>query len=678
MQPNPGDTTNALMVQLIQIIATSNVPDISNLSSATNYASSMVWMQTLAYASLAFSVLAAFGAVMGKQWLNSYKAALARGSLEERGLRRQRKLDGLERWQLQAVLGAFLVLLQISLFLFGLSLSARVWTQSPKMSSIIICTTAFGVIFYWGTILVSLWYPDSPFQSPGSRFVGGVWRRIRAVKSTLTNKNNKERSPAICWVLETSTNADVVEAAAAMIPLAQWKTKLDVSAIYERLLDTFRAHRHRSELRVNCGKAMAHLCSQSVHIDPALLQRDDEEIQELLGGRSRFIHDAFVAGRSAWHRFTLAKEHGDKHKHGDSAWDQDMMAKENRDKMKHKANARTALRTMVVHGKKDCLSLPDDEDVVWNGDLQWWRHNDQHAPGCEEFDWLIGYLNEEEADNQTAGDALLALSAMHGLGSPSQQASYIRALIRFMSPTRPPRVQHAAIRAISDAREEVSSITSNSMPQGVDTKLLDELSCALVSVVRQNDDQVLHDSNVFRINRDLRYIRLIFSLVQNDEWRQRLIRDGHIQWCISLVGGPLHYYLVEIFAHIDPSVDLPFSPASVRSRPSMSEAWVQVYRLLRKGQIILDEALPAFVTATRQSFLGPDNDVTNDEFQALAGHVQDVLVALQSPKTSLNGQVVDAELLSSMQRLYDDLSCMFEHTNDSQSDDGLMGSKEKY
>ncbi|OJA16565.1 hypothetical protein AZE42_03845, partial [Rhizopogon vesiculosus] len=41
MQPNPGDTTNALMVQLIQVIA--NGPDavnnISNLSSSTDYTS---------------------------------------------------------------------------------------------------------------------------------------------------------------------------------------------------------------------------------------------------------------------------------------------------------------------------------------------------------------------------------------------------------------------------------------------------------------------------------------------------------------------------------------------------------------------------------------------------------------------------------------------------------------
>jgi hypothetical protein len=98
MQPNPGATTNALMVQMMQILV--NGPDagidISHLSSSTDYPSSTVWMQTLAYASLSFSVLAAFRAVMGKQWLNSYKAARGQGSLEERGLQRQRKLDGLE------------------------------------------------------------------------------------------------------------------------------------------------------------------------------------------------------------------------------------------------------------------------------------------------------------------------------------------------------------------------------------------------------------------------------------------------------------------------------------------------------------------------------------------------------------------------------------------------------
>ncbi|OAX32358.1 hypothetical protein K503DRAFT_702157, partial [Rhizopogon vinicolor AM-OR11-026] len=70
MQPNPGDTTNFLMLQLIKVITDDQnaINGISNLSSSTTYSSSTAWVQTLAYASLSFSLLAAFGAVMGKQW----------------------------------------------------------------------------------------------------------------------------------------------------------------------------------------------------------------------------------------------------------------------------------------------------------------------------------------------------------------------------------------------------------------------------------------------------------------------------------------------------------------------------------------------------------------------------------------------------------------------------------
>ncbi|KAG1851032.1 hypothetical protein C8R48DRAFT_640714, partial [Suillus tomentosus] len=69
MQPNPTDTTNALLVQLIAITVngSSAAHDISDISSSTGYSSSTVWIQTLAYISLALSVIAAFGGVLGKQ-----------------------------------------------------------------------------------------------------------------------------------------------------------------------------------------------------------------------------------------------------------------------------------------------------------------------------------------------------------------------------------------------------------------------------------------------------------------------------------------------------------------------------------------------------------------------------------------------------------------------------------
>jgi hypothetical protein len=415
MQPNPGDTTNALMVQLIQITANPNAGyDISNLSSSTSYSSSIAWAQALAYASLAFSVLAAFGAVIGKQWLNSYKAARGRGSLEQRGMKRQWKFDGLEEWHLQGVLKTFLILLQISLLLFGLSLSATMWFKQKAIFIVAICTTAFGILFYVATILVSVSYPNSPFQTPVSKLVNKLLR----VRSTFT-PDPWIKSSAVRWILETSTNPEVVEPAAAMVHRVLWPAGLDVSAAYSRLLDNFKGYRDQPEKYVNYGKAMAHLCIQSVKINEDFI-KGERGCWDPLEGRSRFICDAFKAGRHAWEQFREAK-----HAQSDS---KEALAR-------HKADARTALRTMVVHGRGEHLSRPDDEKLIWYGDWRWWR-NEELAPSCAEFDWLVDYVMFQ-ADDETKGDALLALSAIPDLGSSAKRDSYVTTLIHCMGHEHP-------------------------------------------------------------------------------------------------------------------------------------------------------------------------------------------------------------------------------------------------
>ena len=54
---------------------------------------------SLMYASLVMSLLAAFVAMLGKQWLNRYLRNSG-GSMIERCGDRQRKYDGLEKWPL--------------------------------------------------------------------------------------------------------------------------------------------------------------------------------------------------------------------------------------------------------------------------------------------------------------------------------------------------------------------------------------------------------------------------------------------------------------------------------------------------------------------------------------------------------------------------------------------------
>ena len=671
MQPNPGDTTNMLMLELIKIVADQNaVHDISSLSSSTGYSSSNIWMQTLAYASLSFSLLAAFGAVMGKQWLNSYKSAWGEGSIEDRSLRRQRKLDGLENWRLQWALGAFLVLLQMSLLLFGLSLSANMFTRQRTISSVIICTTALGILLYMATILVSALHPDSPFQTAGSTLIRAIYNkysefieylywntdfmdhfleRLRVSFPSTLNQSNK--SSAIRWILETSTDPKVVEAAAAMVPFEQWPPNFDASIIFERLR-TFRAYPGSSlELCVKYVKAMAHLCSQSVTLDGVFLGLN-EDMWKCGGGKGRFIHDAFMAGHIAW----------DQSKGKD--WNE----------QNHMANARTALRTIIVHGRRGYLSRPDDEKVIWDGDLRW-RHRDGTTPSYEEFDWLIDYLAAGGTDDETEGDALLALSAMRGLGSSSKRHSYVDVLVRCMDPTRPSRVRNAALRAVSDASEELASMTCGSMPQGVDATLLDRLSRALSSVVPPSHNQTMQDSSPdtqFIDRRDCCYLRLIFILVQDGEWYNRLARDDHIERCISLYDKVLtsslildKVYLSGILLRMNPASKDTLNLAREKWWTLIKRAWRNISRYYISDNEI--EALPILMAATRQHLPGPHStDVARAELAALATNVHGALECLKDREDTRRWQdrgimtLVDAAL-PTVQGLYDDLSSYAEH-----------------
>ncbi|KAF9245033.1 hypothetical protein BU15DRAFT_71381 [Melanogaster broomeanus] len=103
----------------------------------------VVWSQSLNYASLSASLLAAMGAMLGKQWLNHFNH-FGRGTIDGRGRRRQQKLDGLQRWHLDAVLESLPVLIQLSLFLFAISLSASIWPLQKTVASVIMVMASCG------------------------------------------------------------------------------------------------------------------------------------------------------------------------------------------------------------------------------------------------------------------------------------------------------------------------------------------------------------------------------------------------------------------------------------------------------------------------------------------------------------------------------------------------------
>ncbi|KAG2351786.1 hypothetical protein BDR07DRAFT_1258491, partial [Suillus spraguei] len=71
LSPDPDDTTHALLAQLVQIglgnlTAVGSTP--ATQASTWSPLIASIRIQSIAYASLSFSLLAAFGAVLGKQW----------------------------------------------------------------------------------------------------------------------------------------------------------------------------------------------------------------------------------------------------------------------------------------------------------------------------------------------------------------------------------------------------------------------------------------------------------------------------------------------------------------------------------------------------------------------------------------------------------------------------------
>jgi hypothetical protein len=156
-----------------------SAPQSITLPQPAGYSPSDVWAQSLAYASLLLSLFAAFGAILGKQWLGYYKSnRYGHGSIEERGRRRQQKMEALRTWYFDAVVQSFPALLQVSLFLFGASLSINMWSQQLTIARVIICITLFGVSLYGFTVFASLMSSDCPFQTPVSVVIRLTWQLI--------------------------------------------------------------------------------------------------------------------------------------------------------------------------------------------------------------------------------------------------------------------------------------------------------------------------------------------------------------------------------------------------------------------------------------------------------------------------------------------------------------------
>ncbi|KAJ7510923.1 hypothetical protein B0H11DRAFT_1956596, partial [Mycena galericulata] len=157
--------------------------------------------QSMLYVSLFTTLLAAFLAVLGKQWIMFYQAVGGRGTIEDRGLERQRKLDGLRKWKFDAVLQMFPLLLQLALLLFSTAISVYLWTVNRSVAFIMLALTSLGFGVYMlllGSAIVSR---DSPFRTPLAPFLVKIFSPILNKIFTALNKLNWQYLQPFSWHL---------------------------------------------------------------------------------------------------------------------------------------------------------------------------------------------------------------------------------------------------------------------------------------------------------------------------------------------------------------------------------------------------------------------------------------------------------------------------------------------
>lgn len=175
LSADPGEETNRLLRLLVQGKNNSTITSDAIGPPPFTAPSDAVRINQLFSISLTCSMLAAFGALLGQQWITSYRRRPT-GGFEEERLERQRRLIGAKRWRLEPILKLVLpMLLQFSVILFLVGMVHYLHSLSSSVA-------LPNAIFFWTgvacialTILFSLSDPHCPFKTPFSEATSSIF-----------------------------------------------------------------------------------------------------------------------------------------------------------------------------------------------------------------------------------------------------------------------------------------------------------------------------------------------------------------------------------------------------------------------------------------------------------------------------------------------------------------------
>ena len=136
------------------------------LAPIANISAVVVRAQSILFASLCITLVVAFIAVLGKQWILYYTRATTWGNIVDRGKERQVKLVGLQKWGLHLIMESLPVMLQFALLLFAIALAVYLWDLNVSIAEVVLGAASVGLVFYACITVAATIWSDCPFQTP--------------------------------------------------------------------------------------------------------------------------------------------------------------------------------------------------------------------------------------------------------------------------------------------------------------------------------------------------------------------------------------------------------------------------------------------------------------------------------------------------------------------------------
>lgn len=210
LQPDPNQETAALLRVLIYKIDNATFGgEVPVLPQWTGPPRTIIKVQGMLYASLVTSLLSAFLAMLGKQWLNRYVSVDMRGSAIERSQNRQRKLDGIVAWYFDYVMESLPLMLQVALWLLGCALSKYLWEIDTAVASVVVAVTSFGALFYFFIVVAGTTSDSCPYQVPATNVIRRIPGLLRSTRGLLA-KNSEIYDMSDMWWGDVSSRSVVM------------------------------------------------------------------------------------------------------------------------------------------------------------------------------------------------------------------------------------------------------------------------------------------------------------------------------------------------------------------------------------------------------------------------------------------------------------------------------------